>query len=70
MSRTKLARKRLVKWSEVEAFAAAKGRSLSHVYRVLTRERESKALEVEIEEYFGAPLSRIEFAGRQGASAA
>jgi hypothetical protein len=64
MPRTKLARKRLVKWSEVEAFAATKGRSLSHVYR------ESKALEVEIEEYFGAPLSRIEFAGRQGASAA
>lgn len=68
MARTTLARKkRLVTWKEVEAFAAASGRDLSHVYRVLKRERASTKLESQLAEHFGAPFDALEMAGRNAA---
>lgn len=68
MPQATVARKRLVKWTEVQQFAKDSGRSLSHVYRVFVGERVSKALEAEIESYFGVPLAEIELAGRRSAA--
>lgn len=68
MPKTKGDRKKLVKWTEVQAFADHVGRSESHVYRVFVGERESGPLEAEIKAYFGAPLSEIELAGRRSAA--
>lgn len=67
-------KKHLITWKQLEEFAKASDREITHVFRVVKGERMSPPLELEFEKHFGFPLRDVAFAGlrlrrRRGAAA-